>query len=121
MVYLVFLYVIELHLFINISALHNLLCSTFCKDNLLFYTLCLQLSLDTYQAFIAQLPAWRSWRGRVPTTVPLLPDGQILGCWTPKWPSKITCDLGKRTNSRFPNCGLILTIVGKKWHNNLYT
>ncbi len=55
---------------------------------------------------IAQLPAWRSWRGRVPTTFPLLPDGQILGRWTPKWPSKITCDLGnqrprKRHNSRF--------------------
>jgi hypothetical protein len=56
MVYLVFLYVIELHLFINISALYNLLCSTFYKDNLLVYTLCLQLSLDTYQALPNSLP-----------------------------------------------------------------
>jgi len=62
MVYLVFLYVIELHLFINISALYNLLCSTFYKDDLLVYTLCLQISLDTYQALPAQLPARRSWR-----------------------------------------------------------
>ncbi len=48
----------------------------------------------------------------------LVPDGRIQGRWTQKWPSKISCGLGsqrprKRPNSKFPNCGLILTIIGK--------
>ncbi len=43
-----------------------------------------------------------------------------------KWPNKITCGLEnqrprKRPNSKFPNCGLILTIIGKNWPNNLHT
>jgi hypothetical protein len=55
----------------------------------------------------------------------LLPDGRIQGRWTQKWPSKISCDLGsqrprKRPNSKFPNCSLILTIIGKNWPKNLY-
>ncbi len=47
----------------------------------------------------------------------LLPDGLFLGHWTQKWPSKITCSLGnqwprKWRNSKFPNCGIILTKIG---------
>ena len=54
----------------------------------------------------------------------LVPDGRIQGRWTQKWPSKISCGLGsqrpkKRPNSKFPNCGLILTIIGKNWPKNL--
>ncbi len=53
-----------------------------------------------------------------------MPDGRIQGRWTQKWPSKISCSLGsqrprKRPNSKFPNCGLILTIIGKNWPKNL--
>ena len=60
-----------------------------------------------------------------PNNLILLPDGRILGRWTQKWPSKITCGPGnqrprKRPNSKFPTCRLILTI-GKNWPNNLYT
>jgi hypothetical protein len=46
----------------------------------------------------------------------MLPDGRILGRWTQgnqrprKWPY-----------SNFPNCGLILTILGKNLPNNLHT
>ncbi len=55
---------------------------------------------------------------------PLVPDGRIQGRWTQKWPSKISCGLEsqrprKRPNSKFPNCGLILTIIGKNWPKNL--
>jgi hypothetical protein len=61
-----------------------------------------------------------------PVLLPLLPDGRILGRWTQKWPSKITCGLGnqqpiKWPNSKFPNCGLILAIIGKKRPNTLHT
>jgi hypothetical protein len=47
----------------------------------------------------------------------LLPDGQILGHWTQKCPSKIICGLGnqwprKWPSSKFPNCGIILTKIG---------
>ncbi len=61
---------------------------------------------------------WLWW-----TLVSLVPDGQIQGRWTQKWPSKISCGLGsqrprKRPNSKFPNCGLILTIIGKKFWAN---
>jgi hypothetical protein len=50
---------------------------------------------------------------------PLVPDGQIQGRWTQKWPRKISCGLGsqrprKQPNSKFPICGLILTKVGPK-------
>ncbi len=53
-----------------------------------------------------------------------MPDGRIQGRWTQKWPSKISCGLGsqrprKRPNSKFTNCGLILTITGKNWPKNL--
>jgi hypothetical protein len=56
----------------------------------------------------------------------LLPDGRILGRWTQKWQSKITCGLEnqrprKRPNSKFPKCNLILIIIGKNWPNNLHT
>ncbi len=62
-------------------------------------------------------PSWRS--------AALVPDGRIQGRWTQKWPSKISCGLGsqrprKRPNSKFPNCGLILTIIGQNWPKNLY-
>jgi hypothetical protein len=51
----------------------------------------------------------------------LVPDGRIQGRWTQKWPSKISCGLGsQRPNSKFPNFGLILTIIGKNWPKNLY-
>ena len=55
----------------------------------------------------------------------LVPDGRIQGRWTQKWPSKISCGLGsqrprKRPNSKFHNCGLILTIIGKNWPKNLW-
>jgi hypothetical protein len=54
----------------------------------------------------------------------LVPDGRIQGRWTQKWPSKISCGLGsqrprKRPNSKFPNCGLILTIIFKNWPKNV--
>ncbi len=60
-----------------------------------------------------------------PDATPLVPDGRIQGRWTQKWPSKISCGLGsqrprKRPNSKFPNCGLVLTIIGKNWPKNLY-
>jgi hypothetical protein len=47
------------------------------------------------------------------------------GPLTQKRPSKISCGLGnqrprKRPNSKFHNCGLILTIIGKNWPKNLY-
>jgi hypothetical protein len=53
-----------------------------------------------------------------------VPDGRIQGRWTQKWPSKISCGLGsqrprKRPNSKIPNCGLILTIIGKNWPKKL--
>jgi hypothetical protein len=60
----------------------------------------------------------------------LVPDGRIQGRWTQKWPSKISCGLGsqrprKRPNSKFPNCGLILTIIGKNspktWKQQFFT
>ena len=56
--------------------------------------------------------------------IALVPDGRIQGRWTQKWPSKISCGLGsqrprKRPNSKFPNCGLILTIICKNWPKNL--
>ncbi len=55
----------------------------------------------------------------------LLPDGQIQGCWTQKWSSKISCGLGnqrprKWPNPKFPNCGIILTIIGKDWPKNFW-
>ncbi len=63
-------------------------------------------------------------RVQVYTQCALVPDGRIQGRWTQKWPSKISCGLGsqrprKRPNSKFPNCGLILTIIGKNWPKNL--
>ena len=33
----------------------------------------------------------------------LLPDGRILGRWTQKWPSKITCGLGNQRPRKRPN------------------
>ncbi len=70
--------------------------------------------------------SWLSWGTpssltKVLQLVSLVPDGRIQGRWTQKWPSKISCGLGsqrprKRPNSKFPNCGLILTINGKNWH-----
>jgi hypothetical protein len=56
---------------------------------------------------------------------PLLPDGRPLGRMTQKWPSKNSYGLGnqrsrKWPNSKFHNCGPILTINGKNWPNNLY-
>ncbi len=49
-----------------------------------------------------------------------LPGGRILGCRTQKWPWKNACGLGnqrptKWPNSKVPNCGLILTIIGQKF------
>jgi hypothetical protein len=56
---------------------------------------------------------------------PLMSDGRILGRRTQKWLSKNSCSLGnlqprKWPNSKFHNCGLILTIISKNWLNNLY-
>ncbi len=62
----------------------------------------------------------------LPSIQPLLPDGRILGCRTKKWPCINSCGLGnqrprKWSNSKFHNFGLILTIIGKNWPNNLHT
>jgi hypothetical protein len=70
--------------------------------------------------FLAEL-AQESWRD----LAALVPDGRIQGRWTQKWPSKISCGLGsqrprKRPNFKFPNCSLILTIIGKNLPKNLY-
>ena len=74
--------------------------------------------------------AQESWRDlaallSLPSLKSLVPDGRIQGRWTQKWPSKISCGLGsqrprKRPNSKYSNCGLILTIIGKNWPKNLY-
>ncbi len=55
----------------------------------------------------------------------LVPDGRIQGRWTQKRPSKISCGQGsqrprKWPSSKYSNCGLILTILGKNWPKNLY-
>ncbi len=61
---------------------------------------------------------------KYPMIAALVPDGRIQGRWTQKWPSKISCGLGsqrprKRPNSKFPNYGLIVTLIGKNWPKNL--